>query len=128
MGMGSEGFGSMLARYRWRRLFAWFIDVFIVSLIVALALGEALLAADVMMSLAIAAASGLAGAVYFFAFAGVRTTPGLALMRGSVSTSTSGRFAAAALFGAMLLPLGMVLLLLEPLFDVFGSFGAQVIV
>jgi len=104
------------------------MDLFIVSFIVMLAFGESVLAADLATSFSIAAASALSGAVYFFAFSTLRTTPGLALMRGSITTKGSSRFAAAALFGAMLLPLGFVLLIVEPVFDVFGAFGVQVIV
>ena len=119
---------QLLARYPWRRLTAWLIDVLIVSIIVALAFGEGVLGADARVSFSIAAASALVGSVYFFAFSGLKTTPGLALMRGSISSSLQGRFACAALFGAMFLPLGFVLMFVEPSGDVFGSFGAKVVV
>ena len=124
MGVGSHA----LARYPWRRLLAWVIDAFIVSFIVVLAFGELALAGDIATSLAVAGSSALLGAIYFFAFSGLRATPGLAIMRGSISTPVPGRFACAALFGAMLLPLGFVLLIVEPAGDVFGAFGAEVVV
>jgi hypothetical protein len=124
--MGSFFRNGGLARYPWRRLAAWFIDLLIVSLIVAFAFGDALLGGDPLTMFRTTAASALIGAVYFFVFANLRVTPGLALMRGSLSSDAKGRIVASALFGAMLLPLGMVLLVLEPAYDIYGAFGVEV--
>lgn len=120
--------GGFFEGYAWRRLLAWFIDILIVSLIVVLAFGEAALASGPLTAFIVAAGSALVGSVYFFVFSSLRATPGLALVRGSISAEPRARVMASMLFGAMLLPLGFALLVLDPAFDVLGSFGAEVIV
>lgn len=114
-------------RFQARRLLAWLIDLVVVSSVAGLAWGALATPGSALDAFRVSVLSAALGAAYFLIFAGrYGTTPGLALVRGSLRASGGSLLAGTALFAAMLLPAGVILLALDPLFDAFGAFGVEV--
>lgn len=117
----------MEARYPFKRFAAWLIDLVLIGFVSMLALGPALIAVTPMDSFLISVASAIIGFAYFAIFLVTSsTTPGLMVMRGSLQGPRLKRALSAGILASTLLPFGFVLLVLEPRFDVLGSFGVEV--
>lgn len=118
---------SAKPRFSTRRLLAWLVDLVVISIIAALAWGSLATPGSALDAFRVSVLSAILGAAYFLLFAGrYGTTPGLSLVHGSLRARGGSLLAGTALFASMLLPLGVVLLIIDPYFDAFGAFGVEV--
>lgn len=116
-----------ITAYPFKRLVAWVLDILFVTFICALAFGPSFASAVPRDVFLVSVGSAIVGFVYFLAFSlSASRTPGLMIARGSLVRSKRSAFLGAGLFASMLLPFGVVLLVLDPIIDVFGSLGVEV--
>ena len=110
----------------WSRIGAWLVDVLVVSLIVSLIVGPTSFVPETVWRIAVL--SSIAGAAYFFVFVSrFKTTIGLQLFKRRIESGTRSRLVGSALFGSMLLPGSIVIILLDAWLDLFGSLGVEVV-
>lgn len=116
-----------ISNYPFKRLAAWILDLIFVTFISTFAFGSLIVSSAPQEAFLVSVGSAIVGFTYFLAFSLTASrTPGLMIVRGSLSSSKPGSLAGAGIFASMLLPFGAALLVLDPALDVFGSLGVEV--